>query len=144
MSKVGIKFPIGSGSSAGSGDFTAENKDAGTIYAGMAVAIHASGIGVIKAQADSIGTRSVGLAIADKAPTFAATIRTGGVLTLSDWTNVIGSVNLSAFAVYYLDESTAGMLTTTAPTSATQIVQRIGTAVSATSLDIEVEQPILL
>ena len=148
MSRLGIK-----GSSTGGGitsesetKFTAENKDASDVDPGMAVKIHSSGVGVELALADSVGNRAAALCIATAAITNgnSGPFRTDGVVDLSDWTDATGSATLSAFAVYYLDQSNNGMLTTTAPTTVGQIVQRIGTAISSTKLYLEIEQPILL
>ncbi len=124
--------------------FNAENKDAGALSIGMAVATHTSGTGVNKARADSNATRCIGLSLTATNPSFTATIQTGGVFTLANWTSIIGSASLSANTVYYLDPSTAGLLTSKAPTTAGLYVQRVGTAVSPTSLEIEIEQPIFL
>lgn len=125
-------------------EYDAENKDAGTISAGMIVAAHSSGSGVIKAIATSTATRGVGFAINTVAPTFTNTVRTGGVITIANWTAIAGTATLSANAVYFLDPLAAGMITTVAPTTTGQIVQRVGMALSPTTLGIEIEQPIKL
>jgi len=57
---------------------------------------------------------------------------------------VAGTIALTPGATYFLDPSTAGRITTTAPTTAGQYVVRVGRAVDATTLDIEIELPILL
>lgn len=128
----------------GFSDFTAENKDASTLQAGAAIATHSSGVGIVKAQANSNATRAVGFVIEDIAPSFSGKFRSGGILTLPDWTNISGTANLDANSVYYLDETQPGKITITSPTSTGDYVQRVGTAVGPTSLEIEIEQPILL
>jgi len=45
---------------------------------------------------------------------------------------------------YWLSDTTAGGLTTTPPADATEIVQELGVAVSATELAVEIGKPILL
>jgi hypothetical protein len=146
MAKIGVKYPAGTsgGSSSDSSDFTAENKDAGALVIGMAVATHSSGVGVVKAKADSIATRCIGLSKTATNPTFTATIDTDGVFVLADWTAITGSANLLANTVYFLSSATAGLLTNTPTTTTGEYVQRIGTAVSPTELCIEIQQPIKL
>lgn len=141
---VSVKPTQGGGGSVTENQYSAENKDAGSLSIGMVVAVHSSGVGVVKARADSLGTRAVGLSLTSTAPTVAATIQTDGIVDIANWTAATGSATLSANAVYFLDPTTAGMMTTTAPTTTGQHVQRIGTAVSTTKLYLEIEQPILL
>jgi hypothetical protein len=125
-------------------EYSAENKDSVQIKQGMAVTTHSSGTGIIRALADSTATRCVGFAVTQSNVGFNSVVRTSGILTLSDWTDIIGSVNLSAAAVYFLDPVNNGMITDTATTTTGDIVQRVGHALSPTSLEIEIEQPILL
>jgi len=61
-----------------------------------------------------------------------------------DWTLIAGTAELSAGATYFLDPATAGRITATAPTVVSQFVVRVGRAVNARTLDIEIELPILL
>lgn len=68
---------------------------------------------------------------------------TDGQISLDDWTDVTGSTTLVPGATYYLD-TTAGMLTTTAPTTPGETVVAVGKALTALTLDIEIAQPILL
>ena len=124
-------------------DFAAENKDGSTVSAGMAVAIHGSGTGFVRADADAIATRAVGLLTATTLNAVAGTVRTGDVLTLADWTAATGAPTLAAKADYFLSD-TLGLLTTTAPSGIGQIVQRIGYSLSPDSLMIEIDSPILL
>jgi hypothetical protein len=85
-------------------------------------------------------------------PTSIAASATGWIITdgvldaaTAEWDAVTGDVGgLTAGAVYYLDESTAGMLTTTAPTTTGNFVARVGKAISTTNLEITISQPILL
>lgn len=46
--------------------------------------------------------------------------------------------------VAYLSGATAGLAVTTAPTGAGKVVQRLGVAISATAINVELEQPVLL
>jgi hypothetical protein len=69
---------------------------------------------------------------------------TEGFIERTDWTLITGATDLSPGATYFLDPDTAGKITTTAPTTAGQLVVRVGRAVNVRTLDIEVELPILL
>ena len=88
------------------------------------------------------GTAGVGLAAADIADTATGTIQTTGVLALGDWTAATGSATLTPGSAYYGDPTTAGMLSTTAPTTGSS--QWVGVAVSETTLAINVGDLILL
>jgi hypothetical protein len=57
---------------------------------------------------------------------------------------ITGLSSLTIGARYYLSGSTAGAITTTAPTTAGHIVQYIGYAISATELVFEPSDPIVL
>jgi len=85
---------------------------------------------------------AVGLAKADTATGFSCEYQTDGKFTLGDWTAVIGAASLSSGSLYFLGET--GGLTTVAPITAGYNVTEIGTAVSTTTLDLQVRRPILL
>lgn len=97
------------------------------------------------AKADDGSTSQVvGLSQADYTLGQACKYLTEGRIERMDWTTVAGSANLSIGTTYFLDPNAAGHITTTAPTTAGQFVVRVGRAVDARTLDIEVELPILL
>lgn len=125
--------------------FTAENKDAATIPAGAAVAVHGSGTGVRLADAVSSGRECVGLALAATGVGFAADVRTVGLVQLADWSAVTeeSATTLAARATYYLS-ATPGRITATAPTAAGSRVQVVGRAVGTDTLDLAVGEAILL
>lgn len=125
--------------------YEAENKDAGTIPAGAAVAVHGSGTGVRLADAVSNGRDCAGLALAETAVGFAADVRTEGLFQLADWSAVTteASTTLAARAVYFLS-ATPGKITATPPATAGQRLQVIGRAVSTDTLDLAIGDPILL
>ena len=96
------------------------------------------------ADASAISTAEiVGLAYEDASATEDKRYTPDGRITLDDWTNVVGSTNLTPGAVYFLS-ATAGQLTTTAPTVVGEIVVRVGKALSTTTFDIEIGPTILL
>lgn len=133
------------GTSGGSDlTYNAENKAGVAIKAGMACAVHSSGVGVVMACAADASANAVGLMQVDTANTFAGDVQTEGLFTLADWTDVIGATTLAAKTTYFLDPSTPGMLTATPPTTAGQVIQIVGTAVSDDTLDLTFETPILL
>ena len=124
------------------------NNNAGSITIGQAVYPDGDG-SVDLAQADASGTVEVlGLVAATSiAAASSGSIQTDGILvaTTGQWDVVTGgSGGLVAGTVYYLDPSTAGNITSTAPTTSGQYVIRIGVALSDTELEISIRPPILL
>jgi len=94
--------------------------------------------------ADNVTNYSViGLANEDVTSGASGDYITEGTITKSDWTTVVGTTNLTPGAVYYLD-SVAGKLTSTPTTTVGQHVVAVARAASATKLDIEIAEPILL
>ena len=67
-----------------------------------------------------------------------------GILTLTDWFNVIGATNLQTGTTYYLDQLNSGKLTNITPSGFGQFITKIGKAVSPTKLKIDIKQPIKL
>lgn len=125
------------------------NDEAGSVVIGTAVYADAAD-GFKKAKADASGTRRViGLAATDPSiPTgVAGSVVTDGVLaaTTAQWDAVAGTTGGLAFGVtYFLDPSTAGKITATAPTSVGQYVVEIGIALSTTELDVRIQRDVLL
>lgn len=124
------------------------NNNASPIVIGNVVYTDSAG-GVDLAQADAIGTSEIVGLVRDASIASAASgeIQTDGVLTAStgQWDNVAGTTGgLDVGVVYYLDPTTPGDMTDTAPTAVGQVVIRIGTAISTTSLEISTSEPIQL
>lgn len=124
------------------------NDNAGSIVIGTPVYVKANG-NVDKGRANASGTVQLLGLVKDTSISAAASgiIQTDGVLaaTTGQWDAVTGgSGGLTAGSVYYLDPSTAGLLTATAPSTTSQYVVRVGLAISTTELDISVDAPILL
>lgn len=125
------------GANAGAYTFSATNKQGSSIAAGSPCATHSSGVGAVLASASNDTRVAVGLTIGDAADQSAIRVQTSGPFTLSDWTQSTGAATLVAKGRYWLD-IVAGMLTTTPPASVGNIVQLIGVAVSADTLDIQI------
>lgn len=108
--------------------------------------LYLTGVGHVNpARADAAGTTQVvGLSITDTAPGFTCNYLTEGRIERSDWTDIAGVTNLSAGVTYFLDPTLTGRITSTAPMATGQYVVRVGRAVNTTTLDIEIELPILL
>ena len=135
--------PAGAPGGGGSNPtFTAQNSTVSAILHGQAVALKNDGT-IQLANASNTLKPCAGLAAADIAPTVSGDVQTEGLFTLSDWTSVIGAVNLAPNSMYYLDV-VSGQITTVAPTTPGQIVQVIGRAVSVLVLDLQIEDYILL
>lgn len=118
------------------GQLTLTNSDAAASAIGDVYYVFGSD-SVKKAKADAAGTAN-GVAIATAVISAAATgvFQFDGVVT--------GLSGLTAGTVYYLSAATAGLLTSTAPSTVGQYVVRMGIAISATEFLIQPERPILL
>lgn len=138
---AGPPGPQGPQGPAGSvADLTGENKAGVTLAAGCAVAADGSGTGFTVSSSAPAGLPAVGLAVVAAAPTFAATVRAAGVLTLADWTAVAGAASLAPRATYFL--GAAGGLVLVPDMTPGRTVQAIGTAVGPQDFLINVEIPI--
>ena len=119
-----------------------ENENAGTIVIGTPV--YASSAGKVdKALADDAGTvELIGLVQPTTILTTASgNIQTDGVLTATtaQWDAVTGDTGgLTAGSIYYLDPDTAGLLTTTAPSTTGDFAVRIGKGLSTTDMEISI------
>ena len=108
--------------------------------------LYLTGVGHVDlAQANTAGTVQVaGLALEVVGVGFSCDYISEGSIERSNWSVIAGTTSLSPGATYFLDPTTAGRITTTAPTITGQYVVRVGRAISTTTLDIEIELPILL
>ena len=127
---------------------SATNSNAGALTIGMAVYIDGND-SVDKAQADASGTKDVFGLCADVSISAAATgdILTDGILTATtgQWDAVTGqSGGLTAGSRYYLDPNTAGLLSTTAPTTVGDYVVPVGVALSTISMKLDIDTDVLL
>ena len=99
------------------------------------------------AQADSVSNAKVlGLvaeaSVADATP---GGVQTDGLIvgTTGQWDAVTGQTGgLTPDAQYWLDPTTEGMLTPTAPTTNGQVVAPVGCALSTTEMEIEIGQTV--
>jgi hypothetical protein len=119
------------------------NKSLVRIERGQPVAKNAPGTGVVPANGNDNLKNAIGLALSAGDPEEAIQVQVDGIMTLSDWTDAVGSTNLSTNAKYFLS-TTDGMLVTVPPSSSGQVVQVVARAVSQTSLVIEVADAVLL
>lgn len=120
------------------GAFNGTNNDSVSMVAGQVVAV-----GLVRASAADGTKPAVGLAIGAATVGSAVSVQTDSVFTLSDWTAITGDTLLLTGFDYFLSV-TPGRLSLAQPTVAGQIVQYVGTAVSTTSLLVEIDTPILL
>lgn len=131
------------GDSVASADlFSRTNNNAGAIVIGQAVYVDGAGT-VDLAQANTAGTKDVLGLVADLSIGAASSggIQTDGLLTATtgQWDVVTGQVGgLTAGSKYYLDETTAGSLTTTPPSGVGEFVAPVGTALSTTEMEITI------
>lgn len=89
-----------------------------------------------KADASSASKRAHGFVLSSVTSGATATVYFEGTIT--------GLSSLTIAGTYFLSGTTPGIITTTAPSTATHIVQQIGVAISATELSFEPQQPITL
>jgi hypothetical protein len=128
---------------------TRTNANAGSLVKGAPVYKNSTSDEVDKARANAAGTARVYGLVYDTtiATTAQGTIATDGPLiaTTTEWDAVTGQTGgLTPGAMYFLDPATAGKLTTTPPTTAGQLVVKVGEAVSDVELEINISDPILL
>jgi hypothetical protein len=123
--------------------YISQNKDTVNLLIGTAVAGDVSGSGFVRANALFNSKFCIGLLSANVDQNTAGPIQTEGVLLLTDWTAITGTATLAAKAKYYLD-IIAGKITTIAPSSPGQIVQRIGVALDSLTLSINIGESISL
>lgn len=108
-----------------------------------------SGTAVKRGQANAKATsKIIGLVYDASIATGAnGSVAQGGILTGStaQWDAVAGtSGGLAVGAFYFLDATNPGKLTATAPSTAGQVNVCIGSALSSTELEVDIELPILL
>ena len=103
------------------------------LAAGDMVYFNASGQ-ALKADATSIGKQARGYVIA-------AVANGGTAAVFFDDTNT-GVTGLTPGSTYYLN-TTAGGVTTTPPTTTGNIVQEVGFATSATTLRVNIQEPVI-
>jgi hypothetical protein len=97
------------------------------------------------AQANAIATvQVVGLTKTSAIAATSVEYDPDGVLELSNWLAIAGTVLLTPGAVYYLSADFEGNLTTAPSEAVGGFVVRVGTALSPTRLSIEIEPPIAL
>ncbi len=119
------------------------NDESGSIVIGTPVYNDAAD-GVKKAKADASGTTKVIGLVKDTSisASAAGSIQTNGVLsaTTGQWDTAFGTSGGLAFGTrYFLSSATAGLGTSTAPTTVGQFVVLLGIAISTTELSLNGE-----
>lgn len=125
------------------GSYRAQNKDVSQFAAGCPVATHSSGSGIVAASAANSSLPSVGIAAESIATGVTGAMVEGGILTLADWSAIVGTTTLAAKTTYFLS-TTPGLLTPTPPTTSGQLLQRVGVSIAPDTLEIAIDDPILL
>lgn len=124
------------------------NGEAGAVVIGAPVYIFGANT-IKKAQANAVGAANTFGLVYD------TTIANGAVgqiaknglvsATTAQWDAVTGQTGgLTPGANYFLDATTSGKITTTPPATAGQIVLELGTAISTTDFDVDIQTPYLL
>lgn len=136
--------PPGTGNVTGDPDLSKHEVTANeTVLVGQPV--YVSGNNTINlADATSVNTSdAVGLVLLGATANETATVLTEGSIDQADWTAVTGSASLSPGSIYFLDIA-AGKMSTSPPAAAGQVVVKMGTAISITKIDIEVNKVTIL
>lgn len=126
----------------------ATNNEAAPVVIGTPVYVDAAGT-VKEAQANALLTSRILGLVQDTSIAASAigNIQTDGVFvaTTTQWDAVAGTTGgLTPGIHYFLSAATAGQLTATAPTTTGEVVVNLGLALSATELDINNMQSVLL
>jgi hypothetical protein len=104
------------------------------LSAGNLVYISAAGT-VFKADANAVDKAAIGFVLASSASGASATVYFEGTIT--------GLTGLTAGTRYFLSDTATGGVTATLPTGVGDIVQLVGTAISATELSFEPQTPLV-
>lgn len=121
------------------------NNNAGTLPIGTPVYSVAAGAFDQAIASSLVLSTVIGLLASASGPGTKTVVQTGGILTLTtaQWDAVAGTSGGLAFGTtYYLDPTTAGRPTATAPTATGKYVAAIGVALSTTDLAINLQPPI--
>lgn len=119
-------------------DFTGTNNDSVTIFKGQPLAV-----GIVRASAADDTKNAVGLAGETALSGASIPVQAGGTVSQADWTAVTGTTLLSPGFDYFLSVA-SGLLSLSQPVVSGQIVQPVGTALSTTTMLVEIDTPILL
>lgn len=134
------KGRVTSGTNLPVNTFTATNGEASAIVIGTLLYVSAANT-IRKANANAIGTKDVVGFVYDTSIASASSgnIQNAGVVTATtgQWDAVTGQTGgLTTGSKYYLDATTAGAMTTTAP--ATGFTKQVGVALSTTKLIVQI------
>ena len=87
-------------------------------------------------------TRVAAMCLTGASANGTATILTEGSVEKSDWTSITGTTYLIPGKTYFLRDDVLGGMRYTPPNSSIQVIVRVGKAITTTTFDIEIAQPI--
>ena len=131
-----------SGGGGGGGTTATAQADENALAGQVVYVKGTSNVGLAQANTRP-DTEAAGLVLADALSGFTASYVTQGTITLSDWTNVIGVAALTAGVRYFLSATTPGRLVT-AQVGGGNFHVFVGRALSPTTLDVDIDPPILI
>jgi len=114
-----------------------------TVLVGQPIYISGNNTINLASATDTTTAQSVGLVVIGATAGSTANILTEGSVNQADWTNVIGTTLLTPGSVYFLSTS-AGQMVTAPPTGDGETVVTMGTAITTTKFDIEVNEIAIL
>jgi hypothetical protein len=121
-------------------DLLAENKNGAIMIRGQPLAKHSSGAGVVLASAIP-GKTCIGFCSRDADVGFGTRVRSTGIITLTSWLDITGTIELLPNVTYFLSPL-SGKLVTEIPN--TGIAQSVGSAADTQTMLIKLGIPILL
>jgi len=114
-----------------------------TVLVGQPVYVSGNNTINLADASDSTAARAIGLVLTGATANGTANVLTEGSVNQADWTSVIGSAALTPGATYFLG-TTPGTMSTTPPTTDNHVVVTMGTALTTSKFDIEVNEVAIL
>ena len=135
-------LPYGGAPGGESIEYTAEAAE--DVLAGQPVYLDNDGKIRLAQASSALSSRVVGFAKDAALATFLCTFVSDSQVVLGDWTSVVGATTLQKGKTYYLSPLSAGEITDIPPSTEGTYVVKVGTAMTTTKLDIEIQPSILL
>jgi hypothetical protein len=114
-----------------------------TVVVGQPVYVSGDATVNLADASDPSTARAIGLAATAAASNESVMVLAEGQLEQSDWTSIIGTALLTPGTNYFLSLTT-GQMTATAPDNTGEVIVFLGTAITTTKFDIEVNEIAIL
>jgi hypothetical protein len=127
--------------SGGSSEFDAIAGE--TVFVGQPVYVVSNNTVNLADASDTTMAKAIGFVTQSATANTAVVVQTDGLFELANWEAIIGAISLTPGSTYFLSTVT-GQMSTTPPTGDGDTVVTMGTAVSTTKFDIEVNEVAIL